>query len=216
MSKLPIALFLLLAACGGEPAQNTAELANSAGDSSTGGTIPIPDGNEASNAQVNGSSEAGLLTAEIGPMRVRYNDALLEAVPAKIGVPPDWKREVAGTKLIAAERAELLGTAECMYGQSGMGSRCKAEQEAGLAFAMVDAPFEELQAQLTGEPRSQMTLAGRKGISWKIGAEGEGAEYILLPYRGSRTALIVRQFRTSGNPDGNAIAEVLNNLRIEE
>src|SRR3546814_13878000 len=56
-----------------------------------------------------------------------------------------------------------------------------------------------------------MRVACIDGLAWRIGAEGEGAEHILLPVA-ERTILIVRQFRTSGNPPAYAIATVLQSL----
>ena len=61
----------------------------------------------------------------------------------------------------------------------------------------------------------KISLGGVEGVSWQIGAEGEGAEYILLPVKG-RTILIVRHFRNTGNPDEAALGAVLNGLKLSE
>src|SRR3546814_18302253 len=119
---------------------------------------------------------------------------------------------VRGTKLIAADREKLIGKAECLYGLSGQASLCNAELEAGLAFAMVEEPYEAISARFSEELLEPMRVAGIDGLAWRIGAEGEGAEHILL-HVGERTILIVRQFRNSGNPPAAQNAPVLQNKR---
>lgn len=147
-------------------------------------------------------------------MSLQWDRSKLARVEAQVGIPPNWNREIRGMKLVARDRAELIGKAECMYGLSGQASPCTAEKEAGLAFALVETPYEEMQAQITDPAPSPVTVAGREGIRWEIGAEGEGADYTMLPaYTG--TILIVRQYRTSGNPDAAAIAQVFDSLSFD-
>src|SRR3546814_18375974 len=74
---------------------------------------------------------------------------------------------------------------------------------------MVEEPYEAISARFSEELLEPMRVAGIDGLAWRIGAEGEGAEHILL-HVGERTILIVRQFRTSGNPPADALAAVLN------
>jgi hypothetical protein len=205
---------LLLAACGQQPqaAPAAAEPSNvAASDSATGGSGPQETAPAAAPATPERRT-AG--SGSIGPLRFRYDPAKLVALDAPISVPPDWTRQVPGIKLVAADRAALIGRAECLYGQSGEASRCNATQEAGLAFAIVAEPFAGLSAKLSPELRRGISLAGRDGVSWQIGAEGEGAEHILLP-AGERTLLIVRHYRESGNADEAAVREVLANLKID-
>lgn len=202
---LPFPLpFLLLAAACGEPAPSPV-------DNAVAGT-PAP----APAAAPKGPAEpaSGPRTAGVGPLTFRYDPAMLAKVDAELGIPPDWEREVRGTKLVARDRAALIGKAECMYGLSGQATRCTAEKEAGLAFALLDTPFEEMRARISDPAPSEVTMAGREGIRWEIGAEGEGADYILLPADGG-TMLITHQYRTSGNPDEAAVQAVLDSLSFE-
>lgn len=213
-------LFLILmalplaAACGTEEGeQNAAELANVAAEA--GNNAPAAP-SEAQNLHTNSqavTTAPKILT--VGPLQVRYDGALLAPVPVKIQLPPDWQREVDAVKLIGSDRAALIGKAECMYGQSGQASRCNASQEAGLAFATLPAGFAEASAAIPAAERQKISMAGAEGVSWQIGAEGEGAEHILLP-AGDRTLLIVRHFRSTGNPDEAALGAVLNGLRMGE
>lgn len=207
-------LFLLipllsLIACQGDDITNAAEIANEAAIANSGEV----EANEAVAAgDVSAPSPA---KAEVGPLQIHYDAAMLTPVETRLALPPDWTAEVDALKLIARDRAALIGRAECMYGQSGQASRCNVVQEAGLSFAVIDQPYDAMRARLPADQLKPVMIADTEGVSWLIGAEGEGAEHILLP-AGERTALIVRQFRNSGNPDETAIGTVLNDLRLND
>jgi hypothetical protein len=211
MDKLFL-LFLplpLLAACGQNETRNATEIA--AGNIAADAPTAANNGNAPAPAPV-------LRTMAVGPLQIRYDAALLTPLRAKVAIPPDWKTEVDGLKLLARDRAELVGKAECIYGQSGKASRCNVSQEAGLSFASLEIPFADLGAKLPADQRKPISLAGVTGFSWEIGAEGEGAEYILLPMSAGAdagTVLIVRQFRTSGNPDERALGAALADLKLD-
>lgn len=200
MPRFILFALLLLAACDAEAPQNAAEIA----------------GNSADNILAKSEDPAAPKPARstIGPLRIQYDSALLAPFQAKVALPPDWTNEVEGLKLIGRDRAALIGKAECLYGLSGQASSCNVQQEAGLSFASLDIAFADLAARLPPKEVKPISLARAQGLSWQIGAEGEGAEYILLP-AGKGSILIVRQFRTSGNPDDGALGAVLGDLTIE-
>lgn len=210
--SLLILALLPLAACGSDAGeQNAVELANVAEE---GGNDAITAVDE---TPLNSQAAAPALKAfATGPMRVAYDSSLLTPVPTSIQLPPDWQNVTEGMKLIGSDRAALLGKEECMYGQSGQATTCNAKQEAGLAFAdLEDGWIEQLREKIPAAELNDITLGGVEGVSWQIGAEGEGAEYILLPVQ-EHTILIVRHFRNTGNPDEAALGTVLNDLKFSE
>ena len=189
---------LVVAACQAEP-------------DGSGGQRNIAEPSPATTNELTPAPAQPSASGTVGPFGYRYNPALLAPVETAVAVPPDWSVRVQGTKLVAADREKLIGKAECLYGLSGQASLCNAEQEAGLAFAVMDEPYEAMRARLSEELREPIRLGGIDGVSWTIGAEGDGAEHILLPTDG-QTVLIVRQFRASGNPPEEAVAAVLQSL----
>lgn len=203
-----LTLLFLASACGGE-VENASEIANEAAASPANGSAATEGDSPGGDANA-GPAPA---TLEVGPLQVPYDSSQLAPVEVTIPLPPDWRNEAEGVKLIARDRVALLGKAECMYGQSGEASPCNALQEAGLAFVSLDRPYKEFAAALPADQRKSVSMAGAEGVSWLIGAEGEGAEYILLP-SGEGSVLVVRQFRSTGNPDETALGTVLNDLRL--
>lgn len=193
----------LIAGCGERGGGNT---------SAPAPAPPSPAENEARNDGSGRQAEPG--TLEIGPFRARYDPNELARTAAETEIPPDWDRSIAATMLIDADRISLMVREECMYGQRGEPRRCTPSSEAGLAFAMLDEPYEEARGRFTTPPPEEVRLAGRDGISWEIGVEGEGAEHILLPADG-RSLLIVRRYRNRDNPDEAAVQAVLDSLAYE-
>ncbi|HEX8215410.1 MAG TPA: hypothetical protein VF582_08070 [Allosphingosinicella sp.] len=211
--SFPLLVLLLVACGGGEGEQNAVELANVAQEGGNQGGAPADAAAAAGNSQA-AAPEPKILT--VGPVQVPYDASRLTAVRTKVQLPPDWKVQVEGTKLIGKDRAALLGKAECMYGQAGKATACNAVQEAGLAFADLEGGWiDVLRKSLPAADLKKITLGGVEGVSWQVGAEGEGAEHILLPVQ-EHTILIVRHFRNTGNPDEAALGEVLNGLELPE
>ena len=208
----PMAALLLLASCGAHDGQqNAAEPANIVDHNNA--AAPTAAGAPAASAR---PAVPQLQSLSVGPVQVPYDSSLLTPVPTRIQMPPDWKIEVEGTKLVAKDRAAMLGKTECMYGEAGKATPCNAEQEAGLAFADLEGGWiEEIRGSVPAGELKKISLAGVEGISWQIGAEGEGAEYILLPVW-EHTIVIVRHFRNTGNPDKAALDAVLNGLKLPE
>lgn len=213
MHKYFLILFLSLAAACGvqEGEQNASEMANVAGQ---GGNAAVAEERNEVAAEAAAAAPAPASLA-VGPLQVPYDKALLAPVPTPLQIPPDWKGAVNGIKLIGSDRAALIGKAECLYGESGQASRCNAAQEAGLAFGLLEGSLAQFSQKLPAAELQKVTLAGADGVSWQIGAEGEGAEHILLP-AGKRTIMIVRQFRNTGNPSEAALGAVLNELKLAE
>lgn len=209
MRLLPLLLLGLAAsACADDGPQNAAEIvADNRAD---------PTGLRANSALDAPEPEIAqkLELATVGALRIPYDAQKLAALPSKVALPPDWKQEVDGIKLIGRDRAALIGKAECLYGQSGEAQLCNLAQEAGISAADLPTPLGALAARIPADQRRPISLAGATGVSWQIGAEGEGAEYILLP-AGERTILILRQYRTSGNPDEAALATLLSDMRLQ-
>lgn len=156
---------------------------------------------------------AGLAQRRLGPLLIRYDPDRLAAVDSSIEVPPDWDRSVSGLKLIAADRQESMGQERCEYGLSGMQMECQPASEAGMAFAILDEDYQKARER-SAEGATSVEIAGVQGVRWSIGAEGEGAEFTLIPVDG-RTALIDHRTRMRENPDPGAIEQAKEKLRIE-
>lgn len=209
MRCLPLfPLLLALSACAEGDPQNAAEIV------AQNGADPTDLRAESALDEPETTAAPRLELATVGALRIPYDSQRIAALPATVALPPDWKEQVQGIKLIGRDRAALIGKAECLYGQAGEAQLCNLPQEAGISIADLPNPMTALAARLPADQRRPISLAGATGISWQIGAEGEGAEYILLP-AGDRTILIVRQYRTSGNLDEAALATLLGDMRLQ-
>lgn len=204
-SYLPLFAALILSACEADAPDNVAAIAN---DAEAGLIAPEPE--EAPEAAAPSPT-----TARIGPLRIPYDASRLAPVEAAIALPPDWTQQITGIKLIGRDRLALIDKAECIYGGAGEARPCNVQQEAGLSFALIPEDLATATARIPADQRKPVSLAGAGGVSWQIGAEGEGAEYILLP-AGPRTVMIVRQFRVTANPDEAALGTVIADLMLDQ
>lgn len=160
-------------------------------------------------------AEAHLTARSIGPLSYSYDDTQLTVTDVSLSIPPDYDDSVPATKLIPLERAEQLGEDACSYGQSGMISTCNAEQEAGLALALLARPLEEYRAAFTDEQMGgslvESTLDGSTGFAFTAQVEGSGTEYGFYPL-GERTLLVARQFAYGQDEGEEAIRDVIESL----
>lgn len=152
-----------------------------------------------------------LFVGEAGPLRFRYRPERFALFDTSLYLPGAPRREIEAQKLIAADRAALVGRESCTYGLSGRTSRCSPDQESGLAFAVVDAPIASMRKRVDMLDPKESTLAGRSGFRVSQGAEGEGMSYTFIP-AGNRTIVVARRWRHGESPDGGGFRAVLRDL----
>lgn len=161
------------------------------------------------------NAEPHLTERTLGPLSYSYDDTELTVTEVMLSIPPDYDDSIRATKLIPLERARQLGEEQCSYGQSGLISTCNAEQEAGLALALLERPLEEYRAAF-GDDRMggslvESTLDGSTGFAFTAQAEGSGTEYGFYPVE-ERSLLVARQFAFGQDAGEEAIRDVIEDL----
>lgn len=146
---------------------------------------------------------------------VQYPENTFAVVHIAKQLPPDYKSNYAGVKLISSSRASKLGKKECSYGESGLTSVCEAEMEGGIEFIQVNASVQSLTSSLDSSLKTTVTLAGKQTVKWSIGAEGEGYDYYYIPLNSSKTLVVTRQYRFDGFPQQTSFDQVLSTLVIK-
>jgi len=166
-------------------------------------------------AQVSGSEDAPIVSnavaasATVGPIRYQYDATALTMTEVVVEVPPDYRGQIWGAKLIPRERGAMLGQELCRYGQSGRVETCEAEKEAGVVLALLERPLADYRQAFVndglGDELSPVRMEGALGFAFTAEAEGSGIEYRFLPLQG-RTVLLARQF-TAGQDGGEEAME---------
>lgn len=146
---------------------------------------------------------------------VQYPENTFAVVQVTKQLPPDYKSNYAGAKLISSARISKLGKQECSYGESGLTSVCKAEMEGGIEFVQVNTSAQSLTSSLDSSLKTTVTLAGKQTVKWSIGAEGEGADYYYIPLNSSQTLVVARPYRFDGFPQQTLFNQVLATLVIK-
>lgn len=159
--------------------------------------------------------EFHLTERTLDPLGYSYDDTALTITEVTLSIPPAYDDNTRATKLIPLERAEQLGEEQCSYGESGLISVCNAEQEAGVALALLARPLEEYRAAFTDEQMGgslvESTLDGATGFAFTAQVEGSGTEYGFYPL-GERTLLVARQFAYGQDEGEEAIRDVIDSL----
>ena len=146
---------------------------------------------------------------------VRYPESTSAPVQVTKQLPPDYKVNYSGVKLISSVRLSKLGKQECSYGESGLTSACKAEMEGGIEFIQVNASAQSLTSSLDNSLKTTVTLAGKQIVKWSIGAEGEGTDYYYIPVNSNQTLVVARLYRYDGFPQQTLFNQVLVTLVIK-
>lgn len=146
-----------------------------------------------------------------GPVAYRYQPERFTLRDVSVSLPGAHDKPVEAQKLIAWSRARRLGDRACRYGLSGRSQPCEAEQEEGLAFAVLDRPIDVLRDAVPPALVEPSRLAGRSGFRAVETAEGAGASYAFIP-AGVNTVAVVRRWRAGKADDGGDFQAVLSSL----
>jgi hypothetical protein len=167
---------------------------------------------EPDTAAATDSLAENLQNTTLGPLTYQFDQGALTAADVVIAIPPGYQSTSPATKLIPEARADLLGQNGCTYGESGETSACNAEQEIGLAVALLPRPIDEYRAAFDDERLERAELDGIDGFSFTTQAEGAGTEYRFFGLEG-RTIMLARKFDGSIDSEAaEAIAQVISTL----
>lgn len=174
-------------------------------------------GNDPSETEIADPSSETMQDASLGPFVYEFDQTALTAADVDIRIPPDYTTVQSATKLIPEERAQSLGEESCTYGQSGQVSECNAEQEIGLALALLPRPVDEYRQafEKAGEIADNLNpteLDEIEGFSFTAQAEGAGTEYRFFAID-QRTILLARTFdESTSSSAADAIEDVIDTL----
>lgn len=183
-------------------------------------TTPPPTNNTVSqnppaNQPQSSTSEPGWKIYSGAGFELQYPENNFALVQIAKQLPPDYKINYGGAKLISSARVGKLGKQECSYGESGLTSVCKAEMEGGIEFIKVNASAQSLTPSLDSSLKTTVTLAGKQSVKWSIGVEGEGTDYYYIPLNSNQTLVVARLYRFDGFPQQTLFNQVLATLVIK-
>jgi len=158
---------------------------------------------------------AGWKTYNGTNFEVQYSESTFALVQVTKQLPPDYKSNYAGVKLISSARVSKLDKQECSYGESGLTFVCKAEMEGGIEFIQVNASTQSLTSSLDSSLKTIVTLAGKQTVKWSIGAGDEGTDYYYIPLNSNQTLVVARLYRFDGFPQQTLFNQVLATLVIK-
>lgn len=129
-----------------------------------------------------------------GPVAYRFRPDLFVLTQVALAFPGVEGVAVEAEKLIPWRHARRLGKRACRYGPSSRPQVCEAEQEPGLAFAVLDRPIHIVREGVPAGRVEPSGLAGRDGFRTVEARQHAGASFAFIP-AGTNTVAVVRHWR---------------------
>ena len=154
--------------------------------------------------------------ASLGPIEYDFDPMQLTRAEIQLPLPPSRAETAFAVKLIPQEAFENLGTMGCSYGISIDNVECTAEEEVGVALAMLERPIADYRDGFTqaGEDLQPVRIDGHEGFSWTASEADSGLQYSFVPYQG-QTVLVVRRFDRENPRIDKAIQTVIRSVDLE-
>lgn len=130
-----------------------------------------------------------------GIFEVKYPKNVLKKIERQEGIPPTWT-----DKTKALVLAHNIPVEHC--GLAGLPKNCTATTtDLAISFYTVNRNFNDIFKELQGVYGSDLpivTINGHQGVSFEVGAEGEGTIYLVLPVNNAKTLFIGRSYINEG------------------
>jgi len=150
--------------------------------------------------------------ATLGPIHYEFDPTQLLMAEVLVRIPPDRDEQVWAAKLIAFQRADMLGQDLCQYEQSGRLEMCDAQKEPGLALALLARPLTDYREAFVRngleDKLSTAELDGSRGFTFTAQAGRSRIEYHFLPLQ-DRTVLVARRSIAGQDLGAEAIRDVI-------
>jgi hypothetical protein len=157
-------------------------------------------------------------TGSVGPVNYSFAPRRLTRTEIQVPVPLGVADPVWATKLIPAARTAALGDDVCRYAGSERLQMCTAEQEDGLALALLDRPIAHyrtaLESRAAADQLRATALAGAAGFELADEQEGVRLSYGFFP-AGERTFMVAQRV-SAGSAIDPALLQVLESLHLPE
>ena len=162
------------------------------------------------------ASQTPLLQANLGPIEYEFDPIQLTRAEIQLPLPPSRSETAFAVKLIPQDAFENLGTLGCSYGISADNVECTAEEEVGVALAMLERPIADYREEFAtaGEDLRPVRIDGQEGFSWTASEADSGLQYSFVPYDG-QTVLVVRRFDRESPRIDKAIQTVIRSVNLD-
>lgn len=159
---------------------------------------------------------SGMRVIEEENYSLSYSSALATEVNVVEELPDNRTAQFSARTLIGNDRYATLGEPNCYYGQSGEPSDCRAERENRVSFFVANKSVDELTDSYDTVLLTATSVAGRKSVLYRIGAEGEGVDVYFVPIDENRTFVVKRFYNSTGFPTKAQFDQILATVKITE
>ena len=124
---------------------------------------------------------------------ISYSPSLFNQVESSIALPPDYKVNHRGIKLLDPKYVSKIGEKKCSPSEApDVSLVCTSENQPGITFIVLNNSISSITSVFKDFGTPDQVIAGKKFTTSSIGAEGSGAAYYLYSLGSSKTLVIIR------------------------
>ena len=178
--------------------------------------VDVQPSDEGTPAHVASSGLDSLTRGSLGQVEYRFDPQRLTRAEIDIALPPDSEDTVFAVKFIPVELSGNLGTQGCSYGISADNEECTADEEVGIALALLERPIDHYRLELeeeadNGSLDTQVMLAGHRGFAFSSEDPKTEVRYTFLPLHG-RTLLLMERSEDGVDEGAAALAQLRHSI----
>lgn len=147
-----------------------------------------------------------------------YFDILFDTMQTNSKLPPDFKVDNLGIKLMDPKYSSKIGKRQCSPGEApDVSVLCTTENQPGIAFIVLNDSIDNLVLKYKDFPISNAIIRGKKFVTFGIGVEGSGKSYYFHPLKSNKTLAIIRNFEVNNtyNPSTAVFNTIIATLVIK-
>lgn len=183
---------------------------------------PSESENEKQDAEISAPAEDGdsLTDGTLGPLHYSYDQSELTRAEISLPLPPDFEKTVFAVKFIPKGLVNNLGDADCSYEIENNDEDCTAENEIGLALALLERPIETYGEAIVAGIDETMSveaasIAGHDGFALNAMRGETAMRYTFVP-TGERTLLLVERTQSLIDEGADALQLVRDSLQFPD
>ena len=161
--------------------------------------------------------EDDLTRGSIGQVDYRFDAQRLTRAEIDLALPPDFEATTFAVKFIPAELSGNIGTEGCSYGKSADNDECTADEEVGIALALLERPIAHYRDTFDdsdpadGSFDEDIILAGHRGFALSQNGAKTRMRFTFLPVEG-RTLLVAERTEEGVDAGTEALREMRNSI----
>ena len=153
--------------------------------------------------------------ARLGPVSYRFDPEILARAEVQIPIPPAYEDTAFAIKLIPRRLLDNPAAPLCTYSGEEEQRECSAEEETGVAIAILERPLADYRVGFAGMggELSPIEIDGHDGFAYSDSEHEGDVQYQFVPL-GERSLMVARSFDANDAQATTAIRAVIRSIDL--